>query len=188
MVTTFSERNQVIRDPSSNAITINRDLDVTITMTLTKIQDSSNQRTFQSSYHASWDEFLPPSANQTGPTLSILKIGDFAKMAASGMSEKFLGQREELFYVFMRNGNECSMTAGTKHGVKLGQQFKVGNQQQAIHPVTGKVLGVTFSEVGIIQVTDVRLEVSSCSIVQEFGNGIVTQEPYPVAKPLENSQ
>ena len=183
-VTTFAERNQVIRDPSSQALVINRDLDVTITMKLSSIKDSSDQRTFLSSYKERWDEHSFPGANKTGPSLNIVKIGEFARKAAAEMSKKFLAEREELFYVFMRNGNECSLTAGTKHGVKLGQQFKVGTQQQALHPVTGKVIGVTFSQVGVIQVTDVRLEISTCSIIQEAGNGIVTQEPYPIAKPL----
>jgi len=183
-VTTFAERNQFIRDPSSQALVINRDLDVTITMKLSSIKDSSDQRTFLSSYQERWDEHILPGASQTGPTLSIVKIGEFAQKAGSQMSKKFLAEREELFYVFMRNGVECSMTAGTKHGVKLGQQFKVGTQQEARHPVTGKVIGVTFTQVGVIQVTDVRLEVSTCSIIQETGNGIITQQPYPIAKPL----
>jgi hypothetical protein len=184
-VTTFVERNQTIREPFSQAIVINRDLDVTVTMKLSSIKDSSDQRTFLASYQAKWDERFFPGATNAGPSLDIVKIGEFAKSAASQMSQKFLKEREELFYVILRDGAECSLAAGTKHGVKLGQQFKVGAQKKVIHPVTGKEIGVSFSEVGVIQVTDVRLEISTCSILQEFGAGIVTQEPYPVAKPLK---
>ncbi|HZZ19424.1 MAG TPA: CsgG/HfaB family protein [Opitutaceae bacterium] len=63
---------------------------------------------------------------------------------------------------------------GTREGVSVGQQFKVGSSEVLRDPATGETLDVAFTEKGRIKVETAKEKISICSIVSGdgFENGM----------------
>jgi curli biogenesis system outer membrane secretion channel CsgG len=58
---------------------------------------------------------------------------------------------------------------GTREGVAVGQQFKVGSSEILRDPATGETLDVAFTEKGRIKVETAKEKISICSIVSGDG-------------------
>lgn len=72
--------------------------------------------------------------------------------------------------VVLVKGSQIIINRGTREGVEVGRQFKVGGVDELIDPDTGEVLDSEMTEVGTIKVTKIKEKISYCSVVA--GSGI----------------
>ena len=69
------------------------------------------------------------------------------------MADSFVSGVEQKIYVYEKTGNQCTILAGYKNGVEVGQIYNVGIAKQIIHPITKKLMsGTTFTKIGEIKV------------------------------------
>jgi hypothetical protein len=71
--------------------------------------------------------------------------------------------------VIMVKGDKIIINRGSREGVEVGRQFKVGGVEELIDPDTGEVLDSEMTEVGTIKVTKTKEKISYCSPVSGSG-------------------
>ncbi len=71
--------------------------------------------------------------------------------------------------VLMVKGDKVIINRGSREGVEVGRQFKVGGVEELIDPDTGEVLDSEMTEVGTIKVTKTKEKISYCSPVSGSG-------------------
>ena len=100
------------------------------------------------------------------------------------MADSFVSGLEQKIYVYEKTGNQCTILAGYKNGVEVGQIYNVGIAKQIIHPITKKVMsGTTFTKIGEIKVISTQADVATCEIIEDLGiNTDVEGEKLPLAR------
>jgi curli biogenesis system outer membrane secretion channel CsgG len=71
--------------------------------------------------------------------------------------------------VVLVRGNQVYINRGTREGVAVGQEFKVGSSEIIRDPSTGETLDVAFTEKGRIKVQTVKEKVAICAITAGDG-------------------
>lgn len=72
--------------------------------------------------------------------------------------------------VVMVKGDKIVINRGSREGVTVGKQFRVGGVDELVDPDTGEVLDSEMTEVGTIKVTKTKEKISYCAPVS--GSGI----------------
>ncbi len=72
--------------------------------------------------------------------------------------------------VMLVKGDKIIINRGSREGVEVGRQFKVGGVEELVDPDTGEVLDSEMTEVGTIKVTKVKEKIAYC--VPVSGSGI----------------
>jgi curli biogenesis system outer membrane secretion channel CsgG len=72
--------------------------------------------------------------------------------------------------VVLVKGSEIVINRGSREGVEVGRQFKVGGVDELVDPDTGEVLDSEMTEVGTIKVTKTKEKISYCTAMT--GSGI----------------
>ena len=183
-VTAFVEKQVKVKNPLDDSTRINRDIFVSATMQLVNRENPADQKTFQvPDFSDSWDEDVFGSSNESD-LVRIQKIEAFAKKSAAQMADSFVSGAEQKIYVYEKTGNQCTILAGYKNGVEMGQIYNVGIAKQIIHPITKKVMsGTTFTKIGVIKVISTQADVATCEIIEDFGiNTDVEGEKLPLAR------
>jgi len=183
-VTAFVEKQVKVKNPLDDSTRINRDIFVSATMQLVNRENPADQKTFQvPDFSDSWDEDVFGSSNESD-LVRIQKIEAFAKKSAAQMADSFVSGVEQKIYVYEKTGNQCTILAGYKNGVEMGQIYNVGIAKQIIHPITKKVMsGTTFTKIGVIKVISTQADVATCEIIEDFGiNTDVEGEKLPLAR------
>ena len=173
-----------VKNPLDDSTRINRDIFVSATMQLVNRENPADQKTFQvPDFSDSWDEDVFGSSNESD-LVRIQKIEAFAKKSAAQMADSFVSGVEQKIYVYEKTGNQCTILAGYKNGVEMGQIYNVGIAKQIIHPITKKVMsGTTFTKIGVIKVISTQADVATCEIIEDFGiNTDVEGEKLPLAR------
>ena len=100
------------------------------------------------------------------------------------MAANFVSSFEEKIYVYEKTGNQCTILAGHKNGVKVDQVYQVGIAKKIVHPITKKVMsGTTFSKIGTIKVISTQADVATCEILEDLGiNTNVEADKLPLAR------
>ena len=183
-VTAFVEKQVKVKNPLDDSTRINRDIFVSATMQLVNRENPADQKTFQvPDFSDSWDEDVFGSSNESD-LVRIQKIEAFAKKSALQMADSFVSGVEQKIYVYEKTGNQCTILAGYKNGVEMGQIYNVGIAKQIIHPITKKAMsGTTFIKIGVIKVISTQADVATCEIIEDFGfNTDVEGEKLPLAR------
>ena len=183
-VTAFVEKQVKVKNPLDDSTRINRDIFVSATMQLVNRENPADQKTFQvPDFSDSWDEDVFGSSNGSD-LVRIQKIEAFAKKSAEQMADSFVSGVEQKIYVYEKTGNQCTILAGYKNGVEVGQIYNVGIAKQIIHPITKKVMsGTTFTKIGEIKVISTQADVATCEIIEDLGiNTDVEGEKLPLAR------
>ena len=183
-VTAFIEKQVKVKNPLDDSTRINRDIFVSATMQLVNRENPADQKTFQvPDFSDSWDEDVFGSSNGSD-LVRIQKIEAFAKKSAEQMADSFVSGVEQKIYVYKKTGNQCTILAGYKNGVEVGQIYNVGIAKQIIHPITKKVMsGTTFTKIGQIKVISTQADVATCEIIEDLGiNTDVEGEKLPLAR------
>ena len=183
-VTAFIEKQVKVKNPLDDSTRINRDIFVSATMQLVNRENPADQKTFQvPDFSDSWDEDVFGSSNGSD-LVRIQKIEAFAKKSAEQMADSFVSGVEQKIYVYKKTGNQCTILAGYKNGVEVGQIYNVGIAKQIIHPITKKVMsGTTFTKIGEIKVISTQADVATCEIIEDLGiNTDVEGEKLPLAR------
>lgn len=183
-VTAFVENQEEVKNPLDGGLRINRDIYVSVTMQLVNRENAAEQKVFQvPDYSDSWDEDVY-GVKSGGDLMRIKKIEAFAKKSAEEMANSFVSNYEQKIYVYGKIGNQCTILAGFKNGVKVGQIYKVGIAKKIIHPITKKVMaGTTFTEIGLIKVLNTQADVATCEIIEDAGiNTDVEGDNLPLAR------
>ena len=169
-VTAFVEKQVKVKNPLDDSMRINRDIFVSATMQLVNRDNPADQKTFQvPDFSDSWDEDVFGSSNGSD-LVRIQKIEAFAKNSAQQMADSFVSGVEQKIYVYKKTGNQCTILAGYKNGVEVGQIYNVGIAKQIIHPITKKVMsGTTFTKIGEIKVISTQADVATCEIIEDLG-------------------
>ena len=180
-VTAFVEKQVKVKNPLDDSTRINRDIFVSVTMQLVSRENPADQKTFQDS--DSWDEDVFGSTTG-GDLVRLKKIEEFAKNSAQQMATNFVSSFDEKIYVYEKTGNQCTILAGYKNGVKVDQIYQVGIAKEIVHPITKKVMsGTTFTKIGVIKVISTQADVATCEIIEDFGiNTDVEGEKLPLAR------
>ncbi len=71
--------------------------------------------------------------------------------------------------VVMVKGDKIIINRGSREGVTVGRQFKVGGVDELVDPDTGEVLDSEMTEVGTIKVTKTKEKISYCAPVSGSG-------------------
>ncbi|HID69410.1 MAG TPA: hypothetical protein EYP35_02865 [Desulfobacterales bacterium] len=71
--------------------------------------------------------------------------------------------------VVMVKGDKIIINRGSREGVTVGRQFKVGSVEELVDPDTGEVLDSEMTEVGTIKVTKAKEKISYCTSVAGSG-------------------
>ncbi len=71
--------------------------------------------------------------------------------------------------VMLVKGDKIIINRGSREGVEVGRQFKVGGVEELVDPDTGEVLDSEMTEVGIIKVTKVKEKIAYCAPVSGSG-------------------
>jgi curli biogenesis system outer membrane secretion channel CsgG len=71
--------------------------------------------------------------------------------------------------VVMVKGDKVIINRGSREGVAVGRQFKVGAVDELVDPDTGEVLDSEMTEVGTIKVTKTKEKISYCAPVSGSG-------------------
>ena len=153
-------------------------------MQLVSRENPADQKTFQvPDYSDSWDEDVFGSTTG-GDLVRLKKIEEFAKNSAQQMATNFVSSFDEKIYVYEKTGNQCTILAGYKNGVKVDQIYQVGIAKEIVHPITKKVMsGTTFTKIGVIKVISTQADVATCEIIEDFGiNTDVEGEKLPLAR------
>ena len=183
-VTAFVEKQVKVKNPLDDSTRINRDIFVSVTMQLVSRENPADQKTFQvPDYSDSWDEDVFGSTTG-GNLVRLKKIEEFAKNSAQQMATNFVSSFDEKIYVYEKTGNQCTILAGYKNGVKVDQIYQVGIAKEIVHPITKKVMsGTTFTKIGVIKVISTQADVATCEIIEDFGiNTDVEGEKLPLAR------
>lgn len=183
-VTAFVEKQVKVKNPLDDSTRINRDIFVSVTMQLISRENPSDQKTFQvPDFSESWDEDVYGSTTG-GDLIRLKKIEEFAKNSAQRMAANFVSSFEEKIYVYEKTGNQCTILAGHKNGVKVDQVYQVGIAKKIVHPITKKVMsGTTFSKIGTIKVISTQADVATCEILEDLGiNTNVEADKLPLAR------
>lgn len=72
--------------------------------------------------------------------------------------------------VVLVKGDKVIINRGSREGVEIGRQFKVGGVEELVDPDTGEVLDSEMTEVGTVKVTKTKEKISYC--VPVTGSGI----------------
>lgn len=183
-VVEFSEKETSIENPLDGSTRLNRDLFVSVTMQLINREVPSDQKSFEvPTLNDSWDEDLFGTSTQRDFE-SRKKVDQFAKSSALAMSNKFVEGFEQKLLLYGKNGNQCTLLGGYKNGVEVGQLYDVYISKPIIHPITKKPLsGSQITKIGLIEVVDTQIDVSTCRIIEDFGiNTDVDAENLPIAR------
>jgi len=183
-VTAFVEKQVKVKNPLDDSTRINRDIFVSVTMQLISRENPSDQKTFQvPDFSESWDEDVYGSTTG-GDLIRLKKIEEFAKNSAQRMAANFVSSFEEKIYVYEKTGNQCTILAGHKNGVKVDQVYQVGIAKKIVHPITKKVMsGTTFSKIGTIKVISTQADIATCEILEDLGiNTNVEADKLPLAR------
>lgn len=183
-VTAFVEKQVKIRNPLDDSIKVNRDIFVSATMQLISRENPTDQKTFQvPDFSDSWDEDVF-GTKSGGDLIRIKKIESFAKKSADDMAKSFVSSFEQKIYLYEKVGDQCTILAGYKNGVQVGQTYEVGVAKNIIHPITKKVMsGTTFTRIGKIKVISTQADVATCQILEDLGiNTKVEPEKLPLAR------
>ena len=183
-VTAFVEKQVKLKNPLDDSTRINRDIFVSVSMQLVSRENPADQKTFQvPDFSDAWDEdqFGPQSG---GDLIRIRKIEAFAKASAEQMASSFASSFEQKIYVYQKIGTQCTILAGYRNGVTVGQMYKVGIAKKIIHPISNKVMaGTTFTEIGMIKVISTQADVATCEIIEDLGiNTDVEPDKLPLAR------
>ena len=184
MVTAFVEKQVKVKNPLDGSTRINRDIFVSATMQLINRENPADQKTFQvPDFSDSWDEDIFGSSSETN-LIRVQKIEAFAKKSAEQMSNSFISGLEQKIYVYEKTGNQCTILAGYKNGVQVGQVYNVGIAKQIFHPITKQLMsGTTFTKIGEIKVISTQADVATCEIIEDLGiNTDVEGERLPLAR------
>jgi curli biogenesis system outer membrane secretion channel CsgG len=81
--------------------------------------------------------------------------------------------------VLVVKGDQIWVNRGSREGVSVGQNFKVGTSEVLRDPGTGETLDISFTEKGQIKVDSVREKVAICSVVsgEGFERGMAVSLP-----------
>ncbi len=71
--------------------------------------------------------------------------------------------------VLMVKGDKVIINRGSREGVNVGRQFRVGSVDELVDPDTGEVLDSEMTEVGTIKVTKTKEKISYCVPVSGSG-------------------
>jgi len=71
--------------------------------------------------------------------------------------------------VVLVKGDKVIINRGSREGVAVGRQFKVGGVEELVDPDTGEVLDSEMTEVGTIKVTRVKEKIAYCTPVSGSG-------------------
>ena len=71
--------------------------------------------------------------------------------------------------VMMVKGDKVIINRGSREGVEVGRQFKVGSVEELVDPDTGEVLDSEMTQVGTIKVTKVKEKIAYCTPVSGSG-------------------
>ncbi len=71
--------------------------------------------------------------------------------------------------VVLVKGDKVIINRGSREGVEVGRQFKVGGVEELVDPDTGEVLDSEMTEVGTIKVTKVKEKIAYCVPVSGSG-------------------
>ena len=73
--------------------------------------------------------------------------------------------------VVMVKGDKIIINRGSREGVEVGREFRVGSVDVLVDPDTGEVLDSEMTEVGRIKVTKAKEKISYCTAVSGSGMG-----------------
>lgn len=71
--------------------------------------------------------------------------------------------------VMLVKGDKIIINRGSREGVEVGRQFKVGSVEELVDPDTGEVLDSEMTQVGTIKVTKVKEKIAYCAPVSGSG-------------------
>jgi curli biogenesis system outer membrane secretion channel CsgG len=71
--------------------------------------------------------------------------------------------------VVMVKGDKVIINRGSREGVEVGREFKVGSVEELVDPDTGEVLDSEMTSIGTIKVTKTKDKISYCSPVTGSG-------------------
>ena len=182
-VVEFSEKETSLKNPLDGSTRLNRDIFVSVTMQLINRENPSDQKSFEvPTLNDSWDEDLFGTSTHRDFE-SRKKIDKFAKSSALEMSKEFTKGFEQKLYLYGKTGNQCTLLAGYKDGVQVGEIYDVFISRPIIHPITKKPLsGSQVTKIGLIEVTDTQVDVATCKIIEDFGiNTDVAPDDLPIA-------
>lgn len=72
--------------------------------------------------------------------------------------------------IVLAKGDKIVINRGSREGVELGREFKVGGVEELVDPDTGEVLDSEMTQVATIKVNKVKEKIAYCSLVD--GGGI----------------
>lgn len=126
------------------------------------IVGASGKKGFKIGYHGSGLGGLTGS----GGGQKTDNMGKAAEDAVGQAVQFLIGQLESIPWegsvVLVKEG-KIIINRGSREGVTVGKEFKVGGVEELVDPDTGEVLDSEMTEVGTIKVTSVKEKIAYCS-------------------------
>lgn len=82
--------------------------------------------------------------------------------------------------VVLVKGDKIIINRGSREGVAVGREFRVGGVEELVDPDTGEVLDSEMTEVGRIKVTKVKEKIAYCAPVTDAGSMQKGMSVFPV--------
>lgn len=92
-------------------------------------------------------------------------VGKAAEDAIGQAVQFLIGQLESIPWegtVILVKGDKIIVNRGSRDGVSVGREFKVGEIEELVDPDTGEVLDTEMTQVGTIKVTKVKEKIAYC--------------------------
>ena len=138
-------------------------------MASTDIIGNSGKKAFTLGYHGS-------ALGGLGGNVGGQKKDNMGKALedAVGQAVVFLIQQLEGIpwegSVVLVKGNNVIINRGSREGVQVGREFRVGGVEELIDPDTGELLDSEMTEAGTIKVTKVKEKIAYCTPVTGAGS------------------
>lgn len=121
----------------------------------------SGKKGFKVGYHGS---ALGGLTGKAGGTIED-NVGEAAQNAVGQAVQYLIAQLDKIPWegsVMMVKGEKIIVNRGSRDGVKVGREFKVGEIEELVDPDTGEVLDAEMTQVGTIKVTNVKEKIAYC--------------------------
>lgn len=99
-------------------------------------------------------------------------VGKACEDAVAQAVEFLIEQLEDIPWegsIVLAKDGKILINRGEREGVQVGQRFNVGSVEELVDEDTGEVLDVEMTQVGVVEITEVKEKISYCKAIEGGG-------------------